>query len=335
MRLFILSLFMIIHAIPGFAQEKGKYYLKWNTDHTERKIEPEFLISDADYNQHKVYYIERDREGRLETIKFFFYGKPSNAADFGAHELRILYFNEKVVRQYFNVEGQRVSGGAGAYAEIYQLDSSGFYTRKSYLNAAGEKIADKYGVADYQILSRDSQGRRVSERHINLSGDVIPDRYNDFLETRFTYDKNDHLKTRAAYDLQGNRALGGGGYHTAYFWFDKKANFNKEEFRNLEEALVVPNDIHFAKIEFNNIDDFGRIQEVRYYGPDNQLLKDNPAISVLSYDALGRIIKRTYHSPDMELMNNNRGVATYVYSYKEDKTLNLRQGFDHKGVLIP
>jgi hypothetical protein len=327
-KLFVLVFFS---AATHAADNSATYYLKWDTDHTERSIRPEYKISAGEIRNHPAYQIALDAHNRPVSIKFFLYGTPSDGSSFGAHEMRFTYTSAAIHRHYFRVDGTQVRSAADIYQETYPIGSDSHYTARLHYDENGNRITDRYGVFEYRILKRDKRGRRTIIRHMDRDGQVIPDRFNKFLETRFTFDKNDRVTRRISYDLDGKPALGEQGYHIAFFQFDALGNFLKEEFLDLSGQLVIPSDITFAKIEFLKHDQFGRIGEIRYYDATNKLRQQLPAISKLTYDSKGRLTKRSYHHPNMDLTNNDSGAAIYHYSYTKDSNVRSRKAYDADG----
>ncbi len=275
----ILAFFFIIPAAASGALEG--HYLQWNSDHTARDIKPEYPIGISQLGKFSYYSLSKDKDGRVRSVKFFVFGKASNGSNFGAHEIRFVYSNGVIERHYYGLDGSPAANSLGVYQERYVLSNNGYYSAITYHNQSGNRIENKYGIAEEIIKKRDDLGRRKSILFRNLKGELVVDNFNGFLVTSFSYDHKNHVTERRALDANGSKVLGRQGYHQVRFLFDVRGNRTMESFHDLEGNLMVPEGDTFAKIEIDYEEGVGRPIEVRYFGQNDRLREKLPAISQL------------------------------------------------------
>jgi hypothetical protein len=314
------------------AEVKEGYYLEWDSDHTERMIIPEYPIESSDISNHKVYKIKYNQQSKPVSIQYYQYGVKSNGSNFGGHMLKVLYSENYVERSFYNIDGVQIKNNVDVFTEKFPLDEKGFYTKKLNLNEHEERMADRFGVAEYQFIKRDEQSRRTRVRHVDVKGNVVKDRFNEFWETELAFDEKNHVKYRKGFDLNNVPMENDEGYATANFWINSKGDIVAEEFRNLEGERVVVNS-GFARIEFSR-DGFGRITKVRYLDENAAFVSPQAAIARLSYDDYGRRTTIEYFDKHQKPANHSSGVARYVYFYKTDKGFDKRVGYNVAGKVV-
>ncbi|MEX2962868.1 hypothetical protein [Microbulbifer sp. TYP-18] len=310
---------------------KSGYYLKWDTDHTERKIRPVYPISTEKIGLYNTYYIEVEDQ-KPQSVCYFTSSRPSNKSDFGSHCIKFAYEKNSIYRTFVNIDGERISNNEGVYAVKYILDGQEYPTKKQNFGESNNLIEDKSGSAEY-YFKRDELGRRYSEVRKNANGDVVLE-HNGFYEARFIFDANDYAAYRRGFDRDGNIMEGKYGYATAHFWFDENGNFEKEEFRNSSGKLVLGPSNRFARIEYKNIDSFGNWHEVNLYDASGELLKDSPAILLARYHRNARRESISYYDSKMNPSENAQGINKYLYIYDKVGHLIERKGYSLKDELV-
>ena len=326
--------------LPSVTTEPAPYtfkagdYLRWNTDHTERGIRPQYAIGPGDRDRHPVYRMTKDVVGRVSTVSFFLYGRPSDKSSFGAHRIVFTYSAGAIDQTYFDVAGTQVSNRRGVYRVRRVLGANGFATKQLHLDAQARPVEDEDGVAEVRY-QRDAKGRRVSERRFDLTGRAVPE-HNGFLEARFAFDERDYASHRRGYDLDGRAVNGPSGYHGAYFWFDENGTFTKEEFRDVSGRLAIFPRGGYARITFDKIDAFGQWVQVSLYGVDGELLSTSAAYGVSSFDDRHRRASIEFYDRDRRPAENAQGVARFEYRYDAtDGSFVKRVGYNLKGEIVP
>lgn len=306
---------------PGF-------YLKWNTDHTERGLRPVYAIAEEEIQNNWVYRIDVSA-GRPSRVCYFRAGVASEYGDFGAHCIDFTYSAQTIERHYVNVAGARIANAKGVYTERYLLNEHGFYYARQNLDAAGSLVEDSDGVAEYRY-SRDDLGRRKSERRLNRRGDLVPE-HNGFLVACFAFDEHDYARYRKSCDGKGTPAAGPKGYAAAYFWFDQRGNFLQEEFRNLQgQAVPGPSGL-FARIEYHDLDSLGNWHKATLYDAQGALLQNTGAVIRARYNEFHQRKSLSYFDAQNNKAENSRGVHQYQYHYDADGVLTARKAYSKTG----
>ncbi|MBQ4834897.1 MULTISPECIES: hypothetical protein [Pseudoalteromonas] len=307
------------------------YFLKWDSDHTEREIRPVYPIDEKEIANFKVYKVAVEN-GKPSSVCFYAFSKPSDKSNFGAHCIRFSYSDLAVTRSFFNVAGEQVVNREGIYTVKYLFEGRQYPSLRQHLNKQGKLTESSLGVAQYRF-KRDSKGRRVSEVRLNMEGTVVPE-HNGFYEARFAFDNNDYATYRKGYDKNGRIMEGPNGYATAYFWFDENGTFLKEEFRDAKENLVLGPSGFFAKIVYENIDDSGNWHKISLYDEKDKLVSKYAAYAVAKYDRYNQRESITYYDTQMKISQNNRGVAKYLYKYDSARNLVKREGYSATNELV-
>lgn len=317
-----------ISASVSAASVQPGYYLKWNTDHTERGLRPVYAIADEAIQSYWAYRIDVSA-GRPSRVCYFRAGVASDHADFGAHCIDFSYSAQTIERHYVNVAGARIANAKGVFTERYLLNEHGFYYARQNLDAAGNLVEDSDGVAEYRF-NRDDLGRRESERRLNKHGDVVPE-HNGFLEACFAFDEHDYARYRKGCDGNGEPAAGPKGYAAAYFWFDRQGNFLKEEFRNLQGQPVPGPSGQFARIEYHDLDNLGNWHKAILYDGQGALLQNTGAVIRATYNRFHQRKSLTYFDAQNNKAANSQGVHQYQYHYDADGVLTARKAFSKTG----
>ena len=228
-------------------------------------------------------------------------------------------------RVYYDAEGKQIVNANGVYIERYEYEDEKYPLRKIHLDRELKLTDDRTGVAEYRF-KRDPAGRRKSELRLNKNGEVIPE-HNGFYEARFAFDDNDYAKYRKGYDKKGLPMEGPGGYATAYFWFDENGTFLKEEFRDINNNLVIFPRGGYARIEYRKIDRYGNWHELALFNEKEKPLNKHASRAIAKYDGLNRRKSILFFDIDMKPAENKRGVAKYIYSYNQDGSFQSRKGY--------
>ena len=312
------------------------YYLKWNTDHTERDIRPAIPLSSTQLDVHRAYQFTFDDTGEVASICYFAFNKPSNHSAFGAHCIRPSLSEGTVTLQYEDVNGNLVANNQGVHVIEYRgkavTNDNGLYAgadEKRFFDADMKPINDSTGTHRYSF-TRDNQGRRTSESRWNVRGDIVPE-HNGFEQAYFDFDDNDYALYRAGYDLNGKAMQGPAGYHRAVFTFDQNGTFVNEEFRDLENRLVVFPRGGYARIEYHDIDALGNWHTVKLLDTKLKPLKESASVIKSEYDPLHRRTSLTYLNNDALPASNTRGVHKRVYDYSKDPEQAEITQFDLNG----
>ncbi|ESP94631.1 hypothetical protein [Pseudoalteromonas luteoviolacea] len=307
------------------------YFLKWDSDHTEREIRPVYPIDEKEIANFKVYKVAVEN-AKPSSVCFYAFSKPSDKSSFGAHCMRFTYSGSGITRSFFNVAGEQVVNHEGVHTVKYLFQGNKYPLLRRHLDVKGQLKESSLGVAEYRF-KRDSKGRRISEIRFDGAGNVVPE-HNGFYEARFAFDNNDYATYRKGFDKNGHIMEGPNGYATAYFWFDENGTFLKEEFRDTKENLVLGPSGFFAKIVYGGIDDSGNWHKISLYDEKDQLVSNYAAYAIAKYDRLNQRESITYYDAQMKVAQNNRGVAKYLYKYDSEHNLIKREGYSAINELV-
>ncbi|MEO1483240.1 MAG: hypothetical protein AAFU77_14130 [Myxococcota bacterium] len=309
-----------------------EYFLRWNTDHTERQVRPTYPVSQAQADTLPVFHVCKDERGRVIRAEFYAYGKPSNASPFGTHRVEIRFRAGQIERVYQDVDGKPAMNRSRVAVERYTQFEQGFPLKKEHIGLDGSLVNDSTGASTY-AFERDERGRRIAETRYSTSGELVPE-HNGFEQARFEFDRRDYARYRRGYNRHGKPMEGPGGYHTAYFWFNQHGVFTAEEFRDIEDrpALFPPGG--YFRVEFREIDELGQWHTLAYFDQAGAPLSQHAAVAVSQFDKLRRRKSVSYVNPQGQAQAKKDGTAQILFNYRSDGTLDSmkRYGLDGRPI---
>ena len=314
-------------------EQVTEYYLRWNTDHTERAVRPAYLLSEAEAQQLPAYHVCRDIAGRIVDVSFYLYGTPSEASAFGTHQVVISYAPDRIERRFLNLEGTTVLNRSQVAVERYSDFVDGFPERKDHFGINGSELIDDNTGTSTFLFERDREGRRIVETRYDSAGELVLE-HNGFEQAHFAFDANDYARYRRGFDRDGKPMAGSDGYHTAYFWFDGNGTFTAEEFRDLDDEPALFSSGDYFRVEFHDIDPLGNWHTIKYFDMEGEPLTRFAAIGESEFDAKGRRESVRYLSEGGAPQARKDGTAKIQFRYGKDGALESMDRFDINGELI-
>lgn len=310
----------VLSAAP--TKREPDYYLKWNTDHTERQIRPAILVSKQELHQHRAYKVSYADNGYISSVCYFAFNQPSDRSAFGAHCAVPTINSDGVSLHFVDVNGNQIANSDGVFVVKYlgrvASNDAGMYAgahEKRFYDANMEPVNDNSGTHRYSF-ERDKFHRRTSEVRWNKDGILVPE-HNGFQQAKFAFDENDYALYRAGYTLDGSPMHGPGDYQRAVFTFDANGTFVDEEFRNMDGELVTFPRGGYARIEYHDIDIYGNWHTVKLLDTALKPLENSASLIKATYDHLHRRTEMTYWNAQAHPANNHRGVQKRIYDYTE------------------
>lgn len=310
------------------AQNKSGYYINWNVDHTERQVKPSIPISAQEAKVINCYYVKFNSRNRLESVKFYYQGKPSKYGDFGAHEMIRTYSKNHFTETYRNIDGKAVANNRGIYKQVFYLNSKGFWSKKQYFNQQNQPIAQGK-IAEVHTI-RDAQNRAISEIQLGLKGDTIPD-VNGFKTPYFAFTKDGFALYRQNRNPQGQLINGDKGYAVVNFLFDGNGNFVNEEFRDAKGNLFAyPG---YARINFREFNKYGKPARIYFLDKMGRPLQ-TWAYGVVQYYPNMNRKSITFYDNQGNKSATPQGTSTIIYKYDSEGKFVGRERYDVKGKKI-
>ncbi len=220
--------------ISLLAQNKSGYYIDWNVDYTERIVKPAIPISQQEARVVNSYLVSFDEENRFTNVKYFYKGKPSQYASYGAFQLTRNYLEDRNEDSFKNEQGEPDENREGVFKIVYHLNAQGYWVKKEHFNIKDE-LVDVRGphseAAAISLITRDASHRLETELRLNSEEDTVPD-INGFKFVHFGFNNDGYITYRKFVDEQGNLKNGPLGYAQVNFQCNENGSFFEEEFRD-------------------------------------------------------------------------------------------------------
>mgnify|MGYP001056783162 FL=1 len=310
-----------------YAQNKSGYYLKWDIDHTDRRVKPSISISAQEAQSINCYYVKFNSKNQCQSVQYYYQGKPSVYGNFGAHQLTRIYFKDSFVETYQDTQGKPVTNRQGVYRTVFSLDQKGFWNKKQFFNQRKQPI-EVGGVAERQMI-RDRQNRAIIEIQLNLKGDTIPDG-NGFKQPHFAFTEDGLALYRQNRNPQGQLINETKGYAVVNFLFDENGNFVDEDFRDAEGKLFVRAHSDYARINFREFNRYGKPARIYFLDALGRPLKTR-AYGVITYYPDMNRKSITYYDYQGRKSANLQGVSTIEYQYAPDGRFIGKINYDTQG----
>lgn len=313
------------------------------------------------------YWFTYGPDGRPVKIEYRVAGMPSVDPFFQVDQIEFEYKPGVERRWYKDANGQLIQNIDGIEGEELTLNSAGYVTTVTNLNANGGHTRDSSDVISYNRML-DAQGRLVSARRTGLLGTNIRDN-NGFFETTTIYDNQNRRIEYANRDANGdllNNNLGvaltrttytlypdsmqtiesyfnatgenaeeaGTGVHERQKMFDKRGFLVSEAYFDAIGApcLSDENGVHERRFQY---DARGNQISEEYFGFDGRPKNVKPSgYSRLNYkyDAKNLVIEKAYFGDDgSPQIVPEIGAAVIRQEYDEKGNLTRRQFFDGQG----
>lgn len=310
---------LLLFPISLLAQNKSGHYIDWNVDYTERIVKPAIPISPQEARVVNSYLVSFDKENRFTSVKYFFAGKPSEYASYGAFQMTRNYFEGRNEDSFKNEKNEPVENREGVFKIVYHLDEQGYWFRKEHFNIDGE-LVDIRGphseAAAISLITRDAKHRLETELRLNSEKDTVPD-INGFKFVHFGYNKDGYITYRKLVDEQGNLKNGPLGYAQVNFQCNENGSFFEEEFRDENYNLRTHPILLFARVNFRNFNRYGKYQFI-YYMDDNGYPDADRAWAEMEYDENMSRKKGTFFDRRGEKTEDPRGIAQSMFNYAPD-----------------
>lgn len=303
------------------------YYIRWNIDHTKRTIKPAIRLTEAEAKKVTCYQVIFDKQGKLKQVRYFFGGTASPYSNFGAHELVREYQQKTFTERFKNIQGQWVTNSRGVYKRIYRLNAAGYWIERTCVDKNGKAVAER-GVAKL-VLLRNSQHQRIKDTQYDLKGKIVPD-INGFDHPHFAFTKEGLALYRQNRDKNGKVINGKQGYATVHFLFDENGNFIHEEFRNAKGELFVPTDVHFAQINYRELDKYGKAKRAYFMDAQGRPCK-NKTFAIMNHHPNLSLKDITYYNHLGKKAETQKGYAYSVLNYAKDGKFLGRENYDLQG----
>ncbi len=256
----------------------------------------------------------------------------------GQHRLTFDGEGLVVERRFEPLGGGAVSADAnGAYGRSYRYSPDGLPVSVRNLDAVGDSIVEKNGVAEIRRLF-DRNGRLTAIEWRGKDGALVP---NDQLVARIVFERDDLGRVVHSREENSTSALvlsKDRGIAATSYAYDARGNDVEEIFLGLDGKPILRRDIGVARLT-SAYDERGNTIEGVYFGLDGKpiLRKDIGAARLTStYDERGNIVGQAYFGTDGNpIPRKGAGVARLASAYDERGNIieQIYFGTDGKPVL--
>lgn len=315
------SILLVLFLFPLFlpAQNQSDYYINWNVDYTERLVKPSIPISRQEAATVNCYQVSFDEENRFAEVKYFFAGKPSPYASYGAYRMVRNYFPNRFEDTFRNEKNEAVENREGAFKIVYHLNEQGYWIKKEHFNRKGE-LVDVKGphakAAAISLVTRDAENRLATELRLSTERDTVPD-INGFPLVHFGFNEDGYISYRKLVDGEGNLENGPLGYAQVNFQCEANGNFYEEEFRDENYRLTTHPILLFARVNFRQFNPYGKYQFI-YYMDEKGYPDADRAWAKMEYNANLSLIKGTFYDREGKKTEDARGIAESRFTYASD-----------------
>lgn len=286
---------------------------------------------------------------KLAEIKYFNRSLPGENSYFGTHHVQYRYSKNKLVKSYFNAEGEKASLWRHYYGEgeIHQeqFETNGDVTTLSFFDKKGERI-NVGGCYKYQC--KQLGDNKFFQQQFNASGEPeVLTNYFPLESTIITKDANGHLHKIINVDaetmeVQNHPKV---GYSEVIFNFNDYGSELSWEFRNVDGDLVdrIKEEIDpgYSKWvnEFAWYDEsLGHfsLMKKKLYSSDNQLVADEKGVYVLEYtfDEAGDFVGQRFLDHNGRLMMHPDNEIARFEIVRDDSGRKLEERmYDETGEL--
>jgi hypothetical protein len=309
------------------------------------------------------YRLVRDADGRLTQITYRRAGAIMPDPTFGLGRIDFEYQPGLERRWFHNAHGDATKNADGVYGEELTLNSAGYATAVTNLDATGGHMHDSDGVVTY-VRTLDAQNRLVSSRRLGLFGTAITDGSGHF-ERRWSYDTegrvieldnvDDHgdplndadgvamirttytlypdstLETESYFDASGIAAgERSSGVHQRQRTYDKRGFLTDESYYDSTGAPMTLSEpgggdtrVHERKF---TIDDRGNLVSVEFFDVNGRPVDERgPDIAKITYryNEQNRVAEEAFFGDDGAPQIN-----------PEFGAADIRQDYDEHGTLV-
>lgn len=325
-----LSLYIlgVLFTLNAYSQTESGFYMDWNVDHSERTVKPSIRISKEEAQIVNCYYVEFDSQNRLKSVKYYFFGTPSNYGNYGTHELIRQYFEGHYIEKFKDITGAFTQINDGVTARKYVLNGKGYWIKKENFN--NEKLVSE-GVA-YSKVTRNAKNELETEIQFSVTNDTIPDG-NGFPIVHFAYDANGFMLYRQNRTNNGKVVNGNNGYAIVIFQFNQDGMFFEEQFLDEDGNLFLHPRFDLAKINWRAFNKYGKPARI-YYMNTLGYPHEQRAYAEISYRPNMTRESITYFNRIGEKTADSNGIAKAVYNYDKYGQYIGRLNYDINGKLI-
>ncbi len=225
------------------------------------------------------------------------------------------FITKKSYHKYHN-EIYPVCDSAGIYGIEYKNDENGRVQCFWYLNAAGEHVSAKDGVAG-RIYEYNRKGNRIRDSFVDMQGNPTVNG-KGYSSIQYTYDDYGNTVKAEYFDIHNQPVINKNGFHVYCIEYDDSGNSSRMSFYGLQNEPVLSKK-GFASFS-STFDDKGNTIRQTYSGLNNEpvLCAEGYASVVQAYDSRNYMIQQDYLGrSDEPVLTKKDGVATVKQVYDE------------------
>lgn len=210
-----------------------------------------------------------DKKQLVEIVNHhYFTEKVHPLASLGAYKIAFTYAEQKEIRTFFDVNGQRMTNERGVFKEVYDLDRKGRRKQLRFFDLEHKPMESNWHIAVYQWKKH---RRLIVEKRYNLKQEAVNlSPYFEFKTTGILLNRKGepsvHYNLNAALKISEN-SHGIASYKDVY---DARGNHLSYSYHDQKGALVLT-PFGYAVCE-KKYDGLGNRIEQRYFDTDHQLV---------------------------------------------------------------
>jgi YD repeat-containing protein len=311
----IISITVLALDLAGCSKNTRSYYKFLQYD-PKSGISGRYEVDEDHAARMVCYYVERDGEGRVDTIEFRRQGHMAVDGFFGAARVVYQHGDDFERRSFQDAHGKPAANVDSVFSVRLRINDNGNPIDMFNYGKDGTGSEDRFGVTQY-LFTLDDEGRIVKTVRINGEGERMTDR-SGLYETRFAFDEEGNIAERSNYSRDGERLAAKDNVAIVRWEYDEHGNRIEERYLGADEQPLERKDVGVATVQ-RRFDDQGDSIEVRYYdaGGHMTLRKDlGVAMIRYKYDPAGNIVEQRFFGADEQLKDRkDLGVAIIALKY--------------------
>jgi len=317
-------LFLLFGAVYGvFGQSTTQYFR--HIKFTETPLSPFegiYPLKEADTKDLRHFRFFYDEEGRLTEVAYYFGEKPFFPRGgmenffFYAPSIKFEYAENKVIKRYFNEQGQPVP----AYRAFWQeevLYANGRPISLIYQDKEGKPVQNHWGIQQYNWEYLSPQ--QVVETRLNSKGEQVSIRPNlEFVTTLLDFRENGNLQSFTNVDADHNPLNNNTGVAQDRIQYDDRGNFVGWQLNNQDGQKIIGNP-GLISGGIRKVDQNGNLIQTAYIDPEGKVManKWGIAYSNQAFDDHGNMTLVEFRNEQGELIvNPNYGLAKLKSQYE-------------------
>lgn len=311
----VLSAAALLLQLAGCSKNTRSYYKFLHYD-SKLGVVGRYEIPEDQAPGMACYYVEKNPDGKVDTVEFRRLGHMSVDSFFGAARV-VFQHGEDFERHTFqDARGKLAPNADSAYSVRLRLNDEGNPIDMFNYGKEGTGAEDRYGVTQY-LFTLDDDGRIVKVVRINGEGERMTDRLGLY-ETRFAFDEAGNIVERSNYSRDGERLAGKDNIAIVRWQFDEHGNKIEERYFGADDQPLERKDLGVAAVEWK-FDGQGDSTEVRYFDAGGHLaLRKDLGVAMVryKYDRSGNIVEQRFFGADEQMKDRkDLGVAVIASRY--------------------